>query len=109
MSQLPDKHILFKDIKTLLQSARSKVASAVNTTMVQTYFEIGRIIVEHEQQGREKAEYGKETLQALSKQLTQEFGKGFSSTNLKQMRGFYLNYRKGQTLSDEFNSSQTPW
>jgi predicted nuclease of restriction endonuclease-like (RecB) superfamily len=108
MSQLPDKHILFKDIETLLQSARSKVASAVNTTMVQTYFEIGRIIVEHEQQGHEKAEYGKETLQALSKQLTQEFGKGFSSTNLKQMRGFYLIYRKGQTLSDEFNSSQTP-
>ena len=117
MSQLPDKHILFKDIKTLLQSARSKVASAVNTTMVQTYFEIGRIIVEHEQQGREKAEYGKETLKLLSNQLTLEFGKGFTKRNLELMRQFYVVYGKTntvfshsykrQTLSDESIKQQT--
>jgi len=98
---------LFQNIKTLLHSARNQVVRAVNTTMVQTYFEIGRLIVEHEQQGNVKAEYGAETLQTLSDQLASEFGKGFSVTNLKQMRTFYLTYQKCQTLSDESQKSET--
>jgi len=86
--------------------------------MAYTYFEIGRIIVEEEQNGKERAEYGKELLKGLSNRLIREFGKGFSVTNLKQMRQFYLTYEKqhtlsaksvakekGQTLSDEFNLS----
>ena len=101
---LPSKN-LFQDIKTLLQNARNQVVRAVNTTMVHTYFEIGRLIVEHEQDGHEKALYGHETLKHLSAELTHEFGKGFSATNLKQMRTFYLTYGKGQTVSDKFHLS----
>ena len=76
---------LFQNIKTLLHNARHQVVRAVNTTMVQTYFEIGRLIVEHEQSGNEKALYGQETLKQLSVNLSQEFGKGFSVTYLQQM------------------------
>lgn len=86
---LPSKD-LFQNIKTLLHDARSQVVRAVNTTMVHTYFEIGRLIVEHEQQGSVKAEYGAETLKQLSSGLIQEFGKGFSLRNLETMRKFYL-------------------
>ena len=73
--------------------------------MVKTYFEIGRLIVEDEQKGFERAEYGKETLKNLSVSLTKEFGKGFSATNLKQMKNFYLAYKISQTVSDQFKLS----
>jgi predicted nuclease of restriction endonuclease-like (RecB) superfamily len=73
--------------------------------MVYTYFEIGRMIVEEEQNGKERAEYGKQILKELSKRLNAEFGKGFSQRNLEQMRQFYLIYSKTQTLSAEFNLS----
>ena len=92
----------YNKIAELLKNARSKVVQAVNKTMVYTYFEIGRTIVEEEQKGKERAEYGKQIIKELSKRLTREFGKGFSTTNLKQMRQFYLTYSKGQTLSDQF-------
>ncbi len=92
----------FSQIVDLLESARSNVVRAVNQTMVTTYFEIGRMIVEEEQNGKDRAEYGKRLLRELSKTLTREFGKGFSTTNLKQMRQFYIAYSIGQTLSDEF-------
>ncbi|MPM85609.1 putative nuclease YhcG [bioreactor metagenome] len=73
--------------------------------MVTTYFEIGRMIVEEEQKGKERAEYGQQLINELSYKLSTEFGKGFSPTNIKQMRSFYLIYSKGQTVSDEFNLS----
>ena len=92
-------------IVELLKNARQSVVRAVNQTMVLTYFEIGRMIVEEQQNGKERAKYGKELIDELSNTLTKEFGKGFSSTNLKQMRQFYLSYSKGQTLSDEFKLS----
>ena len=99
----------FTQIFDLLQSARSKVLQTVNQTMVLTYFEIGRMIVEEEQQGKERAEYGKRIIKELSKVLTVEFGKGFSERNIEQMRQFYLVYSKPQTLSADFkNISQTP-
>ncbi len=88
-------------IVELLKNARQSVVGAVNQTMVLAYFEIGRMIVEEQQNGKERAEYGKELIDELSNTLTKEFGKGFSSTNLKQMRQFYLSYSKGQTLSDD--------
>lgn len=66
-----------------------------------TYFEIGKMIVEEEQHGKEKSEYGKQVLKELSGRLVTEFGKGFSETNLKQMRQFYINYSIRQTVSDE--------
>lgn len=73
--------------------------------MVYTYFEIGRMIVEEEQNGKERAEYGKQLLKGLSDKLKTEFGKGFSQRNLEQMRQFYLIYSKTQTPSAEFNLS----
>jgi len=89
----------------LLKSARRAVVQSVNKTIVDTYFEIGRLIVEEEQNGKSKAEYGQNLIIELSHKLTIEFGKGFSTTNLKQMRTFYLTYSKGQTVSDEFRLS----
>lgn len=88
-------------IVELLKNARQRVVQTVNRTMVLTYFEIGRKIVEEQQNGKDRAEYGKELIDELSNILTKEFGKGFSSTNLKQMRQFYLSYSKGQTPSDD--------
>nr|WP_264526389.1 PDDEXK nuclease domain-containing protein [Flavobacterium sp. N502536] len=75
-----------------MQNARQQVLRAVNSTMTITYFEIGRIIVEEEQNGKDRAEYGKQLLKGLSQQLTEEFGKGFSLVNLENMRKFYLTY-----------------
>lgn len=95
----------FSQIVDLLQSARNTVVRTINQTMVHTYFEIGRMIVEEEQNGKNRAEYGKSLLQELSKTLTSEFGKGFSVTNIQQMRNFYLTYQKQQTLS--VNSENT--
>ncbi len=89
----------FKRAIDLLCLAKEQVVRQINLTMVQTYFEIGRMIVEEEQDGKNRAEYGKQLLIGLSKALTKEFGKGFSMTNIQQMRNFYLVYQKQQTLS----------
>lgn len=95
----------FSQIVNLLQSAKNNVIRTVNQTMVTTYFEIGRKIVEEEQKGKDRADYGKSLLQDLSKILTSEFGKGFSVTNIQQMRSFYLSYQKQQTLSVKFEKA----
>ena len=95
----------YSRILDLLKTARKTVVQSVNKTIVDTYFEIGRLIVEEEQNGNSKAEYGQNLIPELSQKLTTEFGKGFSTTNLKQMRTFYLTYSKGQTVSDEFRLS----
>ncbi|NOX66407.1 MAG: DUF1016 domain-containing protein [Chlorobi bacterium] len=97
----------YNKIAELLKDARRKVVQTVNKTMVYTYFEIGRTIVEEEQKGKVRAEYGKQLIKELSQRLTREFGKGFSITNLKQMRQFYLTYSKSQTLSDQSKKTQT--
>lgn len=96
---------LYNKISSILEESRKFVATTVNTAMVQTYFEIGRLIVEEEQHGNVRAEYGKETLKNLSIKLTANYGKGFSVTNLKQMRDFYLTYQIRQTVSDQFTLS----
>jgi len=96
---------LFQNIKTLLHNARSQVVRAINTTMVHTYFEIGRLIVEHEQEGNIKAEYGAKTLETVSQALTSEFGKGFSAQNLERMRTFYKVYKNSSTLSSKLTLS----
>ncbi|MDD2634537.1 MAG: PDDEXK nuclease domain-containing protein [Bacteroidales bacterium] len=95
----------YNKIAILLKEARKSVVQTVNKTMVYTYFEIGRMIVEEEQNGSKRAEYGKQILKELSKRLNNEFEKGFSQRNLEQMRQFYLTYSKTQTLSAEFNLS----
>lgn len=83
---------LYTRIAELLNIARQNVVRAVNHTMVYTYYEIGRMIVEDEQQGKERAEYGKKVLKELSAELTDNFGKGFSVENLDRMRFFYKTY-----------------
>lgn len=84
---------LVSELRSLIHSARRTVATTVNTLQVVTNFEIGRRIVEHEQKGEKRAEYGKELLKELSVRLTEEFGKGFSKANLEYMRRFYLEWR----------------
>lgn len=96
---------LLQNISALLDDARKNVVVAVNHTMVLTYFEIGRMIVEEEQNGENRAEYGKKLLKDLSIGLTQRFGKGFSASNLQQMTQFYLSYSIRQTLYDESKKS----
>ncbi len=95
-------------LRELIRTSRQLVVRSVNTVQVLTNFEIGRHIVEFEQQGRRRAEYGRNLLKRLSNDLTAEFGKGFSEANLKLMRQFYLLYhdRIGQTLSDQLPAKQ---
>ena len=103
----PEKfQTLIGELRLLIRSARQAVARSVDAIQVLTNFEIGRRIVEHEQQGVARAEYGSQILKTLSKELTAEFGKGFSETNLKLMRQFYLCYqgRISQTVSDQLHS-----
>ena len=80
---------LLANIRELLSQSRKQVFTAVNTAMVQTYWQIGCLIVEDEQQGKARAGYGKQVLKQLSESLTKEFGKGFDLTNLRKMRAFY--------------------
>lgn len=96
---------LYTQIAELLQAARQEVVRTINQTMVNTYYEIGRMIVEDEQQGSKRAVYGKQVLQELSKQLTTEFGKGFSVDNSQYMRQFYLTYSIYETTSRKFSLS----
>ena len=93
------------EIKTVLESARRNVARQVNSELLSTYWNIGRIISEYEQTVPERADYGKQTLKELAKVLTAEFGKGFSRANLQNMRAFYLTYEKCQTLSGKLSWS----
>lgn len=99
MSKLTIDQQLFAQIVQLLQAARQNIVRSVNQTMVYTYYEIGRMIVEDEQQGKERAGYGKKVLKELSKQLNLEFGKGFSVDNLQNMRQFFLTYSIYETAS----------
>lgn len=92
---------LFSDVRELILAARKTVARSVDTIQVVTCFEIGRRIVEHEQQGSERAEYGKETLKELSEKLSDEFGKGFSRSNLEYMRKFFLMYAQSITIKSQ--------
>ena len=99
MDDLAYTNSMMDEIRELLLSARQRVAVQVNTELLSTYWNIGRIIVEHEQKNKERADYGKQTLKQLSKELTKEFGKGFSVANIQFMRRFYQTYQIQQTLS----------
>jgi hypothetical protein len=83
---------LISSISSLLAQSRQSVLSHINTTMVHAYRHIGRYIVEYEQQGNQKAEYGSRLLQQLANDLTSEFGKGFSRQNIQNMKQFYLSF-----------------
>lgn len=96
---------LLERIAEILNQARSKVVREINKAQVLAYWEIGREIVEFEQKGKARAEYGKEVIVRLAKDMTHRFGKGFSERNLWNMKAFYLNFPILQTLSAE--SSET--
>ena len=99
------KKDIYQEIHDLLHNARQNIISNINSTMTKTYFLIGKRIVEEEQDGNKRAEYGKNLIKMLSEKLTKEFGKGFSQRNLEQMRTFYVRYSIPQTLSAEFKLS----
>lgn len=90
---------LICDVKNILDTARSNVAREVNNELVVAYWKIGEIIVRYEQNDNIRAAYGEQTLKQLSKALTTEFGKGFSRSNLQNMRALYLNYENCQSLT----------
>lgn len=98
-NQLAPNSSIILEIRELLENARKNVAQQVNTQLLTTYWNIGRIIVEYEQQNQIRADYGKQTLRELSKELTREFGKGFSVSNIQFMRRFYQSYSIQQTVS----------
>ena len=109
MNNVGDKELglansVYGEIRELLVLARQKTISVVNTAMVQTYWQIGKIIVEA-QGGENRAAYGDELLKKISKKLTAEFGKGFSYPNLRNMRQFYISFPNCYTLRSNLSWS----
>jgi len=96
---------LLQEIKTVLAASRENVARQVNNELLMTYWKIGEIIVRYEQDDHIRAAYGEQTLKQMSKMLSQELGKGYSRSNLQNMRLFYLTYEKCQTLSGKLSWS----
>ena len=122
-----EDNMLVNDLRSIVSKARSKAFAAVNYSLVERNWRIGQRIVEEEQNGASRAEYGKHVIEVASAALTEEFGKGFSETNIRTFRKFFLifnnleiqqtlsaesNLPKQQTLSDElsshFQKGQTP-
>lgn len=103
MAEKPQESFLnfYNEIKNVLLSSRNQAYHAVNFSMVQAYWNIGRIVVEHEQTGSFRAEYGKGVLRRLSEELTREFGKGFDERNLRNMRAFYITYPNWNAVRSE--------
>lgn len=100
-----DNQALFSQIKAVLDEARSKISRTVNSAMVQAYWNVGKYIVEHEQKGEQRAEYGKNSINDLSARLVNEYGNGFTATNLRYMRQFYLSFPIYHTLCDKLSWS----
>jgi predicted nuclease of restriction endonuclease-like (RecB) superfamily len=94
---------LYSHIRNILEEARNKVYRAANFAMVQAYWQIGKSIVEEEQKGQGRAEYGKELIKKLSTKLRTEYGKGFTESNIKYMRQFYNTFKKSHALRGELS------
>ena len=90
-------------ITEVLKTSRMNAAQQLNNELLTAYWNIGRIIVEYEQDSKTRAEYGAQTLKDLSRTLTAEFGKGFSRSNLQNMRAFYLTYQKCQSVTGKLS------
>lgn len=105
MNQKPKQNIkeIYGQIRDVLTNARARALQAVNSEMVACYWEIGRLIVEEEQSGVSRAEYGKQLITELSKRLSKEFGKGFDKSNLWNMRAFFMAYPKIDALRRELS------
>ena len=96
---------LLKEIKGIVHKARYAAFSAVNIEMLKAYYEIGKKLVEEEQKGSKRAEYGEKLIDKISLELMKEFKKGFDATNLRRMRRFYLMYQKWETVSPKLTWS----
>ena len=96
---MDNKSVMISEIKEVIINSRKRVIYEVNNAMLVAYWSVGRMIVENEQNGNIKAEYGKQVMRELSKELRQTLGSGFSVSNLQHMRRFYLMYPKQQTVS----------
>jgi predicted nuclease of restriction endonuclease-like (RecB) superfamily len=94
---------LYEKVCTILHEARANVVRRANVEMVRAYWLIGQAIVEYEQQGKERAKYGEQVIPLLSERLTTQFGQGFTSTNLKYMRQFYITFPKSHAVRDELS------
>ncbi len=109
MKSLPTKEKKYSSLITgigiLLEQGRRQAYQSVNSILVKTYWEIGKRIVEFEQQGKKRAEYGSALLDIISRDLTEKFGKGFSRDNLEKMRKFYLFFKNSETLSRKLSWS----
>ena len=105
MKKKPSNKIehLYQEVSSILVAARNTVYRAANFEMVKAYWHIGQKIVEEEQQGEDRATYGKSLIKQLAKQLTQKFGKGYNTTNLKYMRQFYITFQNSHALSDQLS------
>ncbi len=99
LSKNDEYRVLLDSVGQLLDNARKKAFTSLNTLLVETYWEIGRRIVLFEQKGQERAQYGEYLLELLAKDLRLRYGKGFSRSNVTYMRLFFLKYQKCETLS----------
>jgi predicted nuclease of restriction endonuclease-like (RecB) superfamily len=99
----PDFESAYDRIRTILAEARNRAYQAINTAMVLAYWEIGRVIIEEEQHGAQRAGYGQQLVEELARRLTAEFGKGFDRSNLFHMKAFYLAYPKVDALRRELS------
>ena len=100
-----ERETIYQTIKTILQTARDKAYKQVNFIMVEAYWNIGKQIVEEEQKGEDRAKYGSYLIKELSKRLSDEFGKGYSQRNIRNMRKFYLSFPKWQTVTAKLSWS----
>jgi predicted nuclease of restriction endonuclease-like (RecB) superfamily len=95
---------LYREVRSVLEQARASAYRAVNVAMVRAYWQVGRLIVEHEQSGRRRAGYGEALLESLSTMRTSEFGRGFTVTNLRYMRQFYVVFPIHHAVRDELET-----
>ncbi|NOR44342.1 MAG: DUF1016 family protein, partial [Candidatus Delongbacteria bacterium] len=95
------------DVKGILEQARNNAYRAINSAMVQAYWLVGKRIVEEEQKGKERAEYGKQIIKTLSKELTSKFGKGFSSRSIWEYRQFYFVFPDIENMRTTFAQSES--
>ncbi|OXG07371.1 putative nuclease of restriction endonuclease-like (RecB) superfamily [Flavobacterium araucananum] len=100
---LIDQSSLFSEVKEIILQSRQRVFRIANSTLLETYWQIGKLIIENEQQGKERADYGKAVLKNLAKELTLEFGKGFDDSNLRNMRSFYKTFPIRDALRHELS------
>ena len=99
----PAARRLYQRVREILEQSRLRAARSVNTEMVRAYWLIGQVIVEQEQKGKSRADYGERLIESLSERLTADYGKGFTLTNLKYMRQFFLTFEKSHALRGELS------